>query len=75
MNTSAKMLAAMRRNPRDWQIAQLQTLARQHGVDWRHDKSSHCIFIRDDGRTLPVPAHRPIKPVYVRKFLDLINGA
>ena len=67
MNTSAKMLAAMRRNPRDWQIAQLQTLARQHGVDWRHDKSSHCIFIRDDGRTLPVPAHRPIKPVYVRK--------
>ena len=75
MNTSAKMLAAMRRNPRDWQIAQLQTLARQHGVDWRHDKSSHCIFIRDDGRTLPVPAHRPIKPVYVRKFLDLIDGA
>ena len=75
MNTSAKMLAAMRRNPRDWQIAQLQTLARQHGVDWRHDNSSHCIFIRDDGRTLPVPAHRPIKPVYVRKFLDLINGA
>ena len=75
MNTSAKLLAAMRRNPRDWQIAQLQTLARQHGVDWRHDKSSHCIFIRDDGRTLPVPAHRPIKPVYVRKFLDLIDGA
>jgi hypothetical protein len=75
VNTSAKLLAAMRRNPRDWQISQLQTLARQHGVDWRHDKSSHCIFIRDDGRTLPVPAHRPIKPVYVRKFLDLIDGA
>jgi hypothetical protein len=75
VNTSAKLLEAMRRNPRDWQIAQLQTLARQHGVDWRHDKSSHCIFIRDDGRTLPVPAHRPIKPVYVRKFLDLIDGA
>ncbi len=75
MNTSAKLLEAVRRSPRDWQIAQLQTLARQHGVDWRHDKSSHCVFIRDDGRTLPVPAHRPIKPVYVRKFLDLIDGA
>ncbi len=75
MNTAAKLLEAMRRNPRDWRIAQLQTVARQNGVDWRHDKSSHCIFIRDDGRTLPVPAHRPIKPVYVRKFLDLIDGA
>jgi predicted RNA binding protein YcfA (HicA-like mRNA interferase family) len=75
VNTSAKLLAAMRRNPRDWQIAQLQTVARQHGIDWRHDKSSHCIFVREDGRTLPVPAHRPIKPVYVRRFLDLIDGA
>jgi predicted RNA binding protein YcfA (HicA-like mRNA interferase family) len=75
VNTSAKLLAAMRRNPRDWQIAQLQTVARQHGIDWRHDKSSHCIFVREDGRTLPVPAHRPIKPVYVRRFLGLIDGA
>jgi hypothetical protein len=75
VHTSAKLLAAMRRNARDWRTAQLQTVARQHGIDWRHHKSSHCIFIRDDGRTLPVPAHRPIKPVYVRKFLDLIDGA
>ena len=65
----------MRRHPIDWQIADLQTVARHHGVDWRHQKGSHCVFIREDGRTLPVPAHRPIKPVYVRKFLELIEGA
>ena len=75
MNTAAKLLAAMRRNPLDWQLSDLQTVARQHGIDWRHQKSSHCVFIRADGCTLPVPAHRPIKPVYVRKFIELLEGA
>ena len=36
MNTAAKLLAAMRRNPLDWQLADLQTVARQHGIDWRN---------------------------------------
>lgn len=65
----------MRQNPRDWQIADLQTVARKYGVEWRHQKGSHCVFIRDDGRTLPVPAHRPIKPIYIRKFIELLDGA
>jgi len=74
MNSAAKLLEAMRRQPLDWQITDLQTVARRHGVHWRHQKSSHCIFIRADGKTLPVPAHRPIKPVYVRKFIELVLG-
>jgi hypothetical protein len=75
MNSAAKLLAAMRRNPLDWQIADLQTVARQQGLDWRHKKSNHRIFVREDGRTLSVPAHLPIKPIYIRKFIELIDGA
>ena len=75
MNTAAKLLKAMRHNPLDWRIEQLQTVARQHGVEWRHDGTSHCVFIRTDVTTLPVPAHRPIKPIYVKKFVALISGA
>ena len=75
MNAAAKLLTSMRRTALDLRIADLQTVARQNGVDWRHQKSSHCVFIREDGRTLSVPAHRPIKPVYVRKFVELIDGA
>ncbi len=48
MNTAAKLLKAMRHNPLDWRIEQLQTVARQHGVEWRHDGTSHCVFIRTD---------------------------
>lgn len=74
MNTAAKLLAAMRRQPQGWRLEQLQTVARQHGVDWRHDGGSHCVFVRTDGRTLPVPARRPIKPIYLKKFVALVAG-
>ena len=75
MNTATKLLAAMRRNSLDWQIAQFQTVAKQHGLDWRHDGGSHCVFVRSDGKTLSVPAHRPIKPIYEKKFINLVDGA
>lgn len=75
MNTAAKLLQAMRTNARDWTLAQIQTVARQHDIHWRHEGSSHCIFVRSDGKTLPVPARRPIKPIYVKKFIQLVEGA
>jgi hypothetical protein len=74
MNASAKLLEAMRSNPSGWTLAGLQTVARRHGIDWRHRGGSHCVFVRADGRTLPVPSRRPIKPVYVRKFVELVDG-
>ena len=75
MNTAVKLLQAMRSNPLDWKLAQLQTVARQNGIDWRHVGTSHCVFVRSDGKTLPVPARRPIKPIYIKKFLELVEGA
>lgn len=64
----------MRRSALDWSLADLQTLARQHEFTWRHKGGSHCVFVRSDGHTLPVPARRPIKPVYIRMFLALVDG-
>jgi hypothetical protein len=34
-----------------------------------------AIAVRSDGKTLSVPAPRPIKPIYVKKFVDLVDGA
>lgn len=72
INSATKLLSAMRHHSLDWQISQLQTVARHHRIDWRHDGGSHCVFIREDGRTLPVPAHRPIKPIYIKKFVHFV---
>lgn len=55
-------------------FSDLQAVARQHKIEWRHKGGSHCIFLRQDGRTLSVPARRPIKPIYIRMFIALVDG-
>jgi len=70
---AGKLLDKMRRNPRDWRIGQLQTVAEAYDVAWVHEGGSHCTFRTPKGEKLTVPAKRPIKPVYVRHFIDLID--
>ena len=76
MNAATKLLEAKRYNLRDWRIEQLQTVARQFGVIVRCEGGSHHVFSHK-GVTdiLSVPAHRPIKPVYVRQFVALVDKA
>jgi hypothetical protein len=76
MSKAEKLLAAMRNNPRDdWRLEHLQAVARRYGIVWRHDGGSHCVFMTADGRTLPVPARRPIKPIYISLFMALLADA
>lgn len=73
----AKLLAKMRGNPRDWTIANVQTLCGQEGLECSppsgggsHWKLSHPLV----AEILTVPAHRPIKPVYVRRLVAMIEA-
>ena len=64
----------MRRQPLDWRIEQLQTVARQFGMVVRSAGGSHHVFSHDAvAEILSVPAHRPIKPAYVRKFVEMVD--
>lgn len=74
MSQAEKLLARMRRNPRDWTIDDLKVLARRHGLDWRQPGTSHVTFSFPGMEPLTVPAHKPIKPVYVTRFLGLIDA-
>ncbi len=74
MGKPDKDLEAMRRNPAaDWKMAKLQTIARRFGVEWRQPGTSHVTFRAPKGQKLTVPAGRPIKPVYIRRFLEFID--
>jgi hypothetical protein len=44
MNAATKLLEAMRNNPHDWRIEQLQTVARQFGMAIRCEGGSHQVF-------------------------------
>jgi hypothetical protein len=70
---AAKTLEKMRANPLDWRIESLKAVADAHGLLWRQPGGSHVIFRHPNGAMLSVPAHRPIKAVYVRKFVRLVD--
>lgn len=73
-----KTLDALRANPRDWRIAQLETVAKRYGVNVRKPGGSHVVFEHPAVvQALSVPARRPIKPIYVQRFvrmIDMIRG-
>ncbi|MDP4302639.1 type II toxin-antitoxin system HicA family toxin [Leptothrix discophora] len=73
MSTAQKLLDAMANNPRDWSIEQVLTVARHAGLSVRCPGGSHHILRNPAGRKISVPAHRPVKPVYIKALLRLIH--
>ena len=73
MSNAAKLVAKMRRNPQDWRIEDFNVIARSLGIDHEQHGTSHVIFRHATAGRLSVPAHRPIKPVYVRLFVEFVD--
>lgn len=64
----------MKASPLDWRIEQLEAVARAFGLNVRKPGGSHVYFTHPRlAEGLSVPARRPIKPVYVRAFVRLID--
>jgi hypothetical protein len=65
----------MRSNPRDWRIETLETVAAAFGLNCRKPGGSHVVFDHPAvAEALSVPARRPIKPIYVARFVRLIDA-
>ena len=74
MSKQQKILTKMRNNPRDWKIKDSLTIAAYYGFEIRNDGGSHHVFSHPLLMlTICVPAHRPIKPVYIKEFVKLID--
>lgn len=75
---TAKLVQKMRRNPQGWRIEELQAVANETGMEWRRPGrgGSHVIFSAPGVREIvSVPSKRPIKPVYIKQFLALLDAA
>lgn len=69
-----KLIEKMRNNPRDWKIEDIERVANNYGFTKRTTSGSHATFTHPDlVHIMTVPVHRPIKPIYVKKFLKLID--
>jgi len=74
MNKATKLLNAMRQNPNDWGMGKLLTVAKQHSLEVRSTGCSHHVFSHPSVKDpLSVPAHRPIKAIYIKRFVALID--
>lgn len=74
----AGLLRKMRKHQVGWRIEDLQVVAAQHFVEWRRPRrgGSHVIFSAPGVREIvSVPAKRPIKPIYIKQFVALIDAA
>jgi hypothetical protein len=68
----------MRTHRLGWSIEDLQAVAERNSVEWRRPGrgGSHVIFSAPGVREIvSVPSKRPIKPIYVRQFVALIDAA
>ena len=73
VSNAAKIIAKMRRNPRDWRIEDLAVVAGRLGIDHNQHGTGHVVFRHAKAGRLSVPANRPIKPVYIRLFVDFVD--
>jgi hypothetical protein len=76
--SARKVLEKMRKNQIGWRIEELEMVAKQNGIEWRRPGrgGSHVIFFASGVREIvSVPSKRPIKPVYIRHFLALIDAS
>jgi len=73
MSKVEKLLKDMENNPHDWRIEQVKTVAIAHGLTVHCPGGSHHVIRHPHGGKICVPAHRPIKAVYIKNFVRLIN--
>ena len=65
----------MKANPKaDWKPADIRTVARAYGLKLRQRGTSHAVLTNASGEHLTIPMHKTVKPVYIRRLVDLIEA-
>ncbi len=74
MGKADKILRRMQNNPRDWRIEDVNVVAGQFGLQIRNPRGSHVVLFHTAcEEILSIPAHRPIKPIYIRRLIGMID--
>lgn len=75
MTTADKAIEKLRNNPRDWRIDDLLAVAGRYSIEVRNNGGSHHVFSAPGiADSLCIPAHRPVKAVYVKRFIAMIDA-
>lgn len=76
MSKAAKLLKNMKANPKaDWTPDNVKTLAKAYDLTLRQNGTSHAVLTNSKGGHLTVPMHKPVKPLYIKRLIELIEAA
>ncbi|WP_223227994.1 hypothetical protein [Lutimaribacter pacificus] len=72
MGKAEKTFARMAANPRDWKINDIKSVCRRFGLfcDPPSSGSHYKVYSDYLEGMLTIPAHRPIKPIYIKQFVS-----
>lgn len=71
-----RLLDRMREMPRNWRMADIETVCRAFGVACTPPRKGSHYKVKHASVPLILtrPAHRPIKPVYIRELVKFIDA-
>lgn len=76
MSKRQKRLERLRKNPKNVSLDDLRHVLQDYGFEYKQTVGSHYTFSIEIGgtsRLLVIPFRRPLKSVYVKKALKLID--
>jgi hypothetical protein len=78
VNAADKRFERMRDNPRgDWSIQDIEAVCNRHDIACnppRGGGSHYTVSHPSQAEILTIPAHKPIKAVYIRKLVSFIEA-
>lgn len=73
MSSVLKTIQKMTNNPLNWRIEDIKTVAKYFGIEHRQPGTSHVMFSYKGKVNLTIPAKKPIKPIYIKLFLKMVE--
>jgi predicted RNA binding protein YcfA (HicA-like mRNA interferase family) len=76
MSKRRKRLERLRRNPNNLSLDELQRVLEDYGFEYKRTVGSHYTFsyvLGGEIKLFVVPFHRPLKPLYVKRALQIID--
>lgn len=68
-----KLIQTIKNNPDDVSFEELHKYLTMHGATYREGKGSHRVY-HLNGERLPIPRQKPLKGIYVKLAISLVEG-
>lgn len=73
MSKYQKLLEQIKNNPKNVNFETIKKLLTKLGYGYRNSGGSHYVFNKDNYPTITIPYNKPIKAVYVKQVIRLIE--